>query len=204
MRKRVAALGALSILVLIICIPTPAFAGNTCFGDLVDEDFQGTQFSDFYTGTPAHDVMDGEGGNDNFNGAPVSNPNNDLADFMCLDSGEDQARGFAGNDKIDAGPGNDFISGGPGSDTLILGGGDDLFATGNEGPDTIQGNAGNDGGNGGFLAGDAGNDTINGGAGNDWLKGGDGTDTLNGGDNTDHCFGNVGVDTFISCEHINV
>jgi Ca2+-binding RTX toxin-like protein len=114
--------------------------------------------------------------------------NADFAFHIMSGGGDDQLRGGALSDLIDAGTGDDTARGGAGNDILRGGAGDDDLH-GEDGNDWLQGGDGND-----FLMGDAGNDGLEGGRGSDVLRGGDGNDGLRGGEGNDWLRGEAGAD----------
>ncbi|MBD9426959.1 calcium-binding protein [Pseudomonas sp. PDM15] len=87
-------------------------------------------------------------------------------------AGNDNLRGYASADQINAAAGNDYLYGAAGHDVL-------------------GGDAGND-----YLYGEDGNDSLNGGEGTDNLYGGNGNDVLDGGVGNDSLNGDVGSDVY--------
>jgi len=96
--------------------------------------------------------------------------NDNIADHLIGEAGNDRLYGYSGDDILDGGDGADILYGGTGNDILL----------GGDGDDTLNGDDGND-----ILSGGAGSDTLNGGAGNDILIGGPGNDILTGGAGAD-------------------
>ena len=75
--------------------------------------------------------------------------------------GDDEIKGFGGNDKLYGASGNDILMGHGGQDKLFGGGGDDILLGGRH-QDRLVGNKGND-----ILSGEFGRDFLTGGEGND-------------------------------------
>lgn len=119
---------------------------------------------------------------------------NDLIDAT---QGNDTVYGDAGHDKIAGGLDEDLIYGGTGNDTL-WGGTENDTLVGQSGNDVLIGGRGDDllyGGSGrDVLWGESGNDRIWGRDGNDRLSGGEGNDLLLGEDGNDMLRGNAGDD----------
>ncbi len=166
--------------------------------------------------------LNGQGGNDTFDGSGASLERVRLAmnggdgddvltgsdgnDTLDGGDGDDKLSGLGGNDTINGGAGNDVLSGGSGNDNLAGGDGDDSLM-GESGNDVVLGGDGNDFSNGGVgddaldggigrdtLNGASGNDSIAGGTGRDTLFGGSGADTLDGGEDDDSLKGHSGDD----------
>ncbi len=154
------------------------------------ENIVGTDEDELHLGTPAADVIDSRGGNDNVFG-------DDGDDTLYGGDGDDHLVGGDGNDAIWGGAGNDTLAGGDGDDQLFGGDGDDDL-DGGAGADVLAGGAGDDEMRGGvgddILEGGAGQDVLGGDAGSDILYGGSGDDMLAGGSDDDHLFGNAGDD----------
>ena len=93
--------------------------------------------------------------------------------------GNDDLRGYGGDDVLTAGAGDDRLAGMAGIDLLDGGPGDDT-SYGGAGNDQQTGGAGND-----RLYGGPGDDRLNGGAGDDLISGGPGEDQLTGGEGAD-------------------
>ncbi|RMD47712.1 MAG: hypothetical protein D6832_05435, partial [Alphaproteobacteria bacterium] len=87
-------------------------------------------------------------------------------------AGNDQIRGFGGDDMIFGGVGGDDIRGGGGADAIAGGAGSDSLR-GGAGADVISVGAGHD-----LAAGGGGNDVILSGGGRNQLNGGDGDDVI--------------------------
>jgi Ca2+-binding RTX toxin-like protein len=89
--------------------------------------------------------------------------------------GDDDLRGWRGNDRLEGGAGADTLLGWGGDDILVGGAGND-YLDGWSGNDTLIGGEGGD-----YLSGWLGEDKLLGGDGNDELNGGPGQDILEGG-----------------------
>gem|GEM_PF-5672610 len=214
--------------------PTDFFAGeiaevsifdsqltSTDINTLRDAGVNGTETTiltsgvDNWTGTAAHDIIEGRDGDDVLDGGD----GDDLLyggsddDTLTGGAGSDVLAGEGGDDIIDGGADDDTISGHDGADTLTGGAGADIIA-GGSGNDTASYSGSSSGvsidlnastASGGDAAGDtltgienltgsAFADTLTGdgngnilfgGAGDDALQGLGGDDTLNGGDGSD-------------------
>ena len=166
------------------------FLGEAAGDRLVSiENFFGSNFGDFVTGTDGANVLHGGGGNDT----------------LIANSGDDTVFGDAGDDLIVGGPGADRFDGGSGIDTLSYGSstravfvslngnhadGGDAFG------DTISGFENVIGSNqGDTLVGDAGANSLSGGGGDDAVFGSGGSDVIAGGVGADQLNGGDGIDT---------
>lgn len=163
------------------------------------------------TGNDMNNIIAGDAGNNNLNGAGGD-------DSIIGDAGADQISGGTGADWLSGDAGNDTLNGGDGSDTLMGGVGNDVLNGGNQddlaygeiGDDRFELGLGDDAGyggdgadrlSGGFgndtLAGNAGSDQFWGGAGDDVIEGGLGDDTIRGGTGADMLFGDDGNDRIL-------
>lgn len=97
-------------------------------------------------------------------------------------AGDNQLRGFAGQDRLGGASGDDHLTGGAGVDAL----------SGRGGNDHLAGGRGSD-----LLKGQRGDDRLVGGLGTDRLFGGSGADHLSGGAGNDKLTGGGGADTFV-------
>ena len=134
----------------------PREAGLNTSASGLNDDWQGSGFTDVVHLGAGSDRMAGGGGGDTLFG----------------DAGQDTLSGDASNDTLYGGNDNDALNGGDGADTLHGELGADTL-TGGTGPDTLLGGNGND-----TLVGDNGNDVMVGGAGNDVITGGGNNDTV--------------------------
>ncbi|MBW4496095.1 MAG: hypothetical protein KME26_24090 [Oscillatoria princeps RMCB-10] len=133
---------------------------------LVDSYFGGVlglNGSDYITGSPGVDIINGNQESDTIDGA----------------GGGDLLLGGQNNDIIFGKQGDDGIAGNKGNDTLYGGEGND-YINGSQDEDIIFGELGDD-----ILRGGKGNDQIDGGDGNDTIIGDFGSDTLTGGSGSD-------------------
>ena len=178
------------------------------------ENWIGSRFGDYLSGTDDANRIDGGDGDDTLFGHGGD-------DILIGGNGVDQLDGGNGFDIAVIGGTADLtidfnvladnsgtvtwagerfrsiegVVGGSGADRLTGGAGDD-YLDGSTGRNIINGGGGNDRLFGsGTLNGDAGDDVLNGGTGADTLNGGAGTDTLNGGDGNDLLNGAGGNDT---------
>jgi len=115
----------------------------------------------------------------------------DYAEWLYGEAGNDTIFGYAGDDYLDGGAANDTLAGGTGIDTMFGGTGSDTMI-GGAGADDMCGASTCDGttaDGGDFMNGSEGADTINGGLGADVIcgdnVGGTNADTLNDGDDDD-------------------
>jgi hypothetical protein len=151
-----------------------------------------TKDADRVDGTPRHDSVALDRGNDIFRGLD----GNDWADGGRGDDrlygghGADELLGDAGDDLLRGGHGDDALRGGSGADRLHGDGGDDVLS-GGRGADRLYGGDGDD-----RLLGGVAGDTLFGGAGDDRLFGGDGADVLVPGPGDDTLRGGAGADLF--------
>jgi len=141
----------------------------------------------------------GTDGSDRIGG--FSNLASPLDDYMDGGSGNDEVRGWNGNDILRGGEGDDNVQGLDGGDVVYGDAGNDDLS-GGLGDDTLYGGAGND-----KMFGDEGSDQLYGGYGDDILRGSyyfsdtvetlDGDDLLSGGPGSDRIYGAYGSDTLI-------
>ncbi|MFP1631704.1 M10 family metallopeptidase C-terminal domain-containing protein [Zhengella sp. ZM62] len=164
---------------------------ENAIGSAFNDQFQGSQVGNVFTGGAGNDLFWGMGGDDELYGGE----DNDVLDGG---NGNDRIYGGEGDDSVEGGAGADSLYGGVGNDTLdysissagvdvrlhqfqaaVVSGGD---AEGDyaEGFENIMGSAFAD-----RLLGDAGANRIEGGAGDDIILGGAGADLLHGGDGND-------------------
>ncbi|HLZ76794.1 calcium-binding protein [Phenylobacterium sp.] len=163
---------------------------NTLFFNGVSNGAQAAAFGgagdDSLSVNGAHNLLQGNAGNDSLTGA----------------QGDDTIYGGQDNDVIDVGGGVNFGQGNKGNDTLTGSGTSDTLL-GGQGNDNItgtgflDGNLGDDHVSGsGQLFGEGGNDTLTSiGSGKDTLSGGDGNDSLVAGQGQDSITGDAGDDT---------
>lgn len=150
--------------------------GISIDGDLqneIDDELEGTSFSDTLSGNLGNDMLHGREGNDWLSGG----------------KGDDQIQGGDGDDTIFGGIGNDSLYGDSGSDLIKGGtGSDHLF--GGAWHDTIWGDDGDD-----IIAGGAGNDVISGVSGANTIMGDSGDDLIHAGTGAERVNGGLGSDT---------
>ncbi|MBU2982443.1 hypothetical protein KO498_11545 [Lentibacter algarum] len=89
-----------------------------------DFDYDGTDASEKYTGTPEDDSFDGGGGNDLIIGYEGD-------DTLSGSQGDDWLIGHDGNDDLSGGDGDDVIIGGAGVDNIHAGSGNDFVEAAN-------------------------------------------------------------------------
>ncbi|AFY44861.1 calcium-binding protein [Nostoc sp. PCC 7107] len=145
---------------------------------------------------------------------------NDTIRFTSATPADNNVRGGAGNDTIEAGAGNDTLDGGTGNDVLNGGSGNDIYVVDSLGDvvietstlateiDTVRSSisytlganlenltlTGTSAING---TGNSLNNTIAGNSGNNILNGGAGNDSLNGGTGSDTLIGGTGNDNYV-------
>ncbi|MBL8532478.1 MAG: hypothetical protein JNL33_01380, partial [Betaproteobacteria bacterium] len=155
---------------------------------------------DRIVGGAGADTLYGSHGGDTILGHGLTDAgDDDAADRIYGEWGDDVLSGQGGLDLIEGGFGNDHLFGGRGDDVLHTGfglntadggEGDDQIHGSDDGADTLLGGAGRD-----RLWGYAGNDTLNGGADDDILDGGAGDDLLQGAGGSDVLVGGADHDT---------
>ena len=171
------------------------------------DDNNSTQLIGDFNGDGKDDIanLQSDGVSNNF--VSLSNLNTDIDDDVIYGGeGDDDIRGYKGDDKlygednndtIYGGEGNDELRGGNDNDTLhgesdndkLYGGSGEDYLDGGIGDDELNGDEDND-----KLYGFDGNDTLNGGSGNDELRGQNGNDIINGDEGNDNIYGGLGDD----------
>lgn len=145
------------------------------------------------TGTLRDDLLLGFDKDDEIRGGAGS-------DSVEAGAGDDLVIGGAGNDRIEAGEGTDSVDGGSGRDRIAGGGGRDDI-DGGKGADLIEGGGARDfilgGDDADEIRGDGGGDLVGGGAGDDAILGGAGKDQLSGEGGDDAIFGEGGADEIV-------
>lgn len=170
-------LAALGITALISVQPVAggsasADHGITCWSDVSQHQYTGSNADDVIEGNDNPNVMAGKEGQDLISGAGQ-------ADKICGNAGPDPLQGVGGDDKIDGGDGSDWLLGYGGNDEL----------RGDVGGDELWGGEDND-----DMYGQNGNDIIS-----EFAEQG-ANDYGNGGDDNDEC--SAEVETRISCVSI--
>ncbi|MEX2171197.1 MAG: right-handed parallel beta-helix repeat-containing protein [Pirellulales bacterium] len=188
---------------------------DALYGEAGDDVVHGGDGDDLIEGGIGNDTLYGDAGSDRIYGGegndflyghnPLVLPSEDdeAADFLYGQAGDDWADGGGGDDHIDGGAGVDTLYGSDGNDVILAGTGVGDHLYGGAGDDFIVGS--DDGADfdpnfldtiyfGDWIDAGSGNDTVHGLGGADYLVGGDGDDWINSGFGSDWIRGGAGND----------